>query len=70
VTPALAGGCTCLLLDIPSRTQFEQALSGFEGAVLAVVHDRYFIESFAEKVWWVEDGSLRVDVLRWNSTGE
>jgi ATPase subunit of ABC transporter with duplicated ATPase domains len=38
--------------------------------VLAVVHDRYFIESFAEKVWWVEDGSLRVDVLRWNSTGE
>ena len=34
-------------LDIPSRSQFEQALSGFNGAVLAVVHDRYFIERFA-----------------------
>jgi ATP-binding cassette subfamily F protein 3 len=45
-------------LDIPSRTQFEQALSGFEGAVLAVVHDRYFIERFADTVWWVDDGSI------------
>jgi ATP-binding cassette, subfamily F, member 3 len=55
-----AEGCNCLLLDepinhldIPSRTQFEQALSGFEGAVLAVVHDRYFIERFADSIWHV-----------------
>lgn len=45
-------------LDIPSRTQFEQALQLFEGAILAVVHDRYFIERFAETVWWVEDGGV------------
>jgi ATP-binding cassette, subfamily F, member 3 len=58
--------CNCLLLDepvnhldIPSRTQFEQALSTFEGAILAVVHDRYFIERFADQVWWVEDGGIR-----------
>jgi len=62
----VADGCNCLLLDepvnhldIPSRTQFEQALSGFEGTVLAVVHDRYFIERFADEVWWVEDGHIR-----------
>jgi ATP-binding cassette, subfamily F, member 3 len=61
----VAGGCNCLLLDepinhldIPSRTQFEQALGGFEGAVLAVVHDRYFIERFADEVWWVEAGGI------------
>ena len=56
----VAQGCNCLLLDepinhldIPSRTQFEQALAEFDGAVLAVVHDRYFIERFADVVWRV-----------------
>jgi ATP-binding cassette subfamily F protein 3 len=63
----VAEGSTCLLLDepinhldIPSRAQFEQALSTFEGAVLAVVHDRYFIERFAQQVWWVENGEIRL----------
>ena len=58
----VAEGCNCLLLDepinhldIPSRTQFEQALSQFGGAVLAVVHDRYFIQRFADEIWWVEN---------------
>ena len=62
----VAEGCNCLLLDepinhldIPSRTQFEQALSQFEGAVLAVVHDRYFIRQIADEIWWVENGSIR-----------
>jgi ATP-binding cassette, subfamily F, member 3 len=58
-------GCNCLLLDepvnhldIPSRAQFEAALGQFDGAVLAVVHDRYFIRRFAQELWWVEDGSI------------
>jgi ATP-binding cassette subfamily F protein 3 len=62
----IASGCNCLLLDepinhldIPSREHFEQALAVFDGAVLAVVHDRYFIERFANLVWWVEDGEIR-----------
>jgi ATP-binding cassette subfamily F protein 3 len=62
----VAEGCNCLLLDepinhldIPSRTQFEQALSQFGGAVLAVVHDRYFIQRFADEIWWVEKGGIR-----------
>ncbi len=50
-------------LDIPSRTQFEQALRSFPGAVIAVVHDRYFIERFADTVWWVEDGGVKVSVM-------
>ena len=63
----VAEGSTCLLLDepinhldIPSRAQFEQALSTFEGAVLAVVHDRFFIQRFAQQVWWVENGAVRL----------
>jgi ATP-binding cassette subfamily F protein 3 len=67
----VADGCNCLLLDepinhldIPSRTQFENALHGFEGTVVAVVHDRYFIERFADEVWWVEAGGIRRSVLR------
>jgi len=59
-------GCNCLLLDepinhldIPSRTQFEQALATFDGAVLAILHDRYFIERFADEIWWIESGAIR-----------
>jgi ATP-binding cassette subfamily F protein 3 len=62
----VADGCNCLLLDepinhldIPSRTQFEQALNRFEGAVLVVVHDRYFIQHIADEIWWVENGGIR-----------
>jgi ATP-binding cassette, subfamily F, member 3 len=62
----VAEGCNYLLLDepinhldIPSRTQFEQSLNQFEGTVLAVVHDRYFIQRFANEIWWVENGTIR-----------
>ena len=61
----VASGCNFLLLDeptnhldIPSRTMFEEALGQFEGTILAVVHDRYFIEQFATKIWLVEDEQL------------
>jgi ATP-binding cassette subfamily F protein 3 len=63
-------GCNCLLLDepvnhldIPSRVQFEAALKEFEGAVLAVVHDRYFIENFAQEVWLVRNGTIQVHLV-------
>ena len=62
----VAQGCTFLLLDepinhldIPSRARFEQALANFEGTVLAVVHDRYFIERFASDIWLVENGRIQ-----------
>jgi len=47
-------------LDIPSRSRFEAALSMYDGTVIAVVHDRYFIQSFATEVWVVGDRGVRV----------
>jgi ATP-binding cassette subfamily F protein 3 len=62
----VATGCNFLMLDepinhldIPSRAKFEQAMQAFEGTVLAVVHDRYFIRGFASYIWAVRDGVLR-----------
>ena len=70
----VAQGCNLLLLDepinhldIPSRERFEQAMRAYEGTVLAVVHDRFFIERFATALWVVEGGSLRrcIDLEEW-----
>lgn len=59
-------GCNLLLLDepvnhldIPSREQFERALAAYEGTVLAVVHDRYFVDRFATAVWAMAGGTVR-----------
>ncbi|NLX10805.1 MAG: ABC-F family ATP-binding cassette domain-containing protein [Chloroflexi bacterium] len=49
-------------LDVPSREQFEQALAAFQGSVLAVVHDRYFVDRFATTVWYIENGTLTEEV--------
>lgn len=61
----VALGCNFLILDepinhldIPSRERFEQALVGFQGTILAVVHDRYFIERFATAIWLAEGRRL------------
>ena len=45
-------------LDIPSREQFEAALANFNGTILAVVHDRYFVQRFAGRIWALHDGRL------------
>ncbi len=46
-------------LDIPSREWVEAAIEEFEGVLLFVSHDRYFIEKFAERIWHLEDGKIR-----------
>ena len=62
-----AQGCNLLLLDEPinhldlsSRSRFEQALTGFDGTILAVVHDRYFIQGFATEIWAVEGDQVNI----------
>src|SRR2546421_588956 len=45
-------------LDLPSRQFLEEVLGEFEGTLLFVSHDRYFIDRLATKVWVIEDGIL------------
>lgn len=45
-------------LDLQSRQFLEEVLSEFEGTLLFVSHDRYFIDSLATRVWVIEDGVL------------
>ena len=46
-------------LDIASREWIEAAIEEFEGVLLFISHDRYFIEKFAERIWLLEDGKIR-----------
>lgn len=47
-------------LDLPARESLEEALSAFDGTVIFVSHDRYFISAIARKVVEIEDGKLSV----------
>ena len=46
-------------LDIASREVIERVLSAFDGTILFVSHDRYFIDALATHIWAIEDGVLR-----------
>ncbi|HEY8416921.1 MAG TPA: ATP-binding cassette domain-containing protein, partial [Limnochordales bacterium] len=46
-------------LDIAARTALEAALSEYEGTLIAVSHDRYFLDTVCESLWVVEDGQVR-----------
>ncbi|MGD6992548.1 ribosomal protection-like ABC-F family protein [Sutcliffiella horikoshii] len=45
-------------LDIDSREVLEEALDEFDGTIIAVSHDRYFLNKYFEKTCWLEDGEL------------
>ena len=45
-------------LDIASREWIEEAVEAFDGTLLFVSHDRYFINRFATRVWELADGTI------------
>lgn len=45
-------------LDIESREVLEDALGDFDGTILAVSHDRYFLNKLFPKTVWLEQGQL------------
>lgn len=45
-------------LDIASREWMEDAVSQYDEALLFVSHDRYFIEKFADRIWYLENGVI------------
>jgi len=45
-------------LDIQSREWIEQAVEEYDGNLIFVSHDRYFIERFAGRIWYLEQGVI------------
>ncbi|MEW5958211.1 MAG: ABC-F family ATP-binding cassette domain-containing protein [Chloroflexota bacterium] len=50
-------------LDIPSQETLEDVLKRFEGTILLVSHDRYFVDALASHVWALEPATRSVTVL-------
>lgn len=45
-------------LDVASRDWIEEAVESYEGNLLFVSHDRYFINRFADRIWMLENGGV------------
>jgi ATP-binding cassette subfamily F protein 3 len=45
-------------LDIGAREALETVLNEYNGSILFVSHDRYFIDAVADTIWMVDDGSI------------
>ena len=45
-------------LDIASREWIEEAVESYDGTLLFVSHDRYFINRFATRIWELESGRI------------
>jgi len=45
-------------LDIPAKEMLEEALKNYDGSVIVVSHDRFFISQVANKIVEVKDGEL------------
>jgi ATP-binding cassette subfamily F protein 3 len=63
----LMGKPTCLILDEPtnhldmvSRDVLMHAVEAFSGTVVAVTHDRYFLNRCVERIFAFEDGGVKV----------
>lgn len=59
-------GANCLVLDEPTnhldimaRETVEAALTAFDGTVLVVSHDRYFVNEVATRIWEIEDQEVK-----------
>ncbi len=46
-------------LDMQSVNILIQALQQYEGSYIVVSHDRYFVESIANKIWYIEDHQIK-----------
>ena len=45
-------------LDIDSKEILEEALKDYEGTVISISHDRYFLNNYANKIWEMKRDSI------------
>jgi ATP-binding cassette subfamily F protein 3 len=45
-------------LDIPAKEMIEEALINYDGTVIVISHDRYFISKIANRIIEIRDGEL------------
>jgi ATP-binding cassette subfamily F protein 3 len=57
-------------LDIDSIEALEGALERYDGTVIAVSHDRYFLDRIADRIVHVADGSVRAYEGGWSVNAE
>ncbi len=46
-------------LDLPSREQLERTLAQYNGTLLVVSHDRYFLEKVTNSVWEIDNQHIK-----------
>ncbi len=47
-------------LDIPARHAVEEALTEYDGTIITVTHDRYYLDTVCTKVCEVKDGTIKM----------
>ena len=45
-------------LDLPARQVLEAILASYDGTLIFVSHDRYFVDALATRLWVLEDGAI------------
>jgi ATP-binding cassette subfamily F protein 3 len=70
-------GANCLLLDEPTNhldvesiEVLEDALERYDGTVIAVSHDRYFLDRIADRIVLVADGTVRSFEGGWTANAD
>ena len=56
-------------LDVDSIEVLEDALEHYDGTVVAVSHDRYFLDRIADRIVHVEEGTVRAYEGGWSANG-
>ena len=53
-------------LDLPAREALEQALTEYDGTLLVVSHDRFFLDRVVNRIAWIHEGRLSVYPGTWS----
>ena len=49
-------------LDLPARQVLEEVLASYDGTLIFVSHDRYFVDALATTLWMLDDGAITAHV--------